>query len=85
MRGKPQFKILAKAKIKTQRSAIISKHLGNNGYTIAQQIDLREDNRTVPIFIKGAFHVESLDGLYELRDALNESIRIEENEKDLQK
>lgn len=77
-----RFKILARAKVKDQRTVIISKHLRNDGYTIAQQIDLRENGRIVPIFIKGAIHIDSLNGLYELRDALNEAINSEENEKD---
>lgn len=77
-----KFLILSTARINSLRSAVISKHLGNNGYTIGQQVDLRENNKVIPMFIKGAIHIESLDGLYELRDALNEAIRIEENERD---
>lgn len=82
MTDKPKFRILSTAKIKAQRSAIISKHLGSEGYTLAQQIDLKENGKVVPIFIKGAMHIDSLEGLYGLRDALNEAIRSEENEKD---
>lgn len=79
-RGVQQFKILSKAKIKNQRTVIISKHLTNGyGYTMAQQLDLQEGTKVVPIFIKGAFHIESLEGLYNLRDALNEAIRLEED------
>lgn len=74
-----QFKVLSKAKIKSQRSVVISKHLNHGGYTMAQQVDLQDGPRVVPVFIKGAFHIESLEGLYNLRDALNEAIRLEED------
>lgn len=83
--GRKKFVVLSSAKIKTSRSAVISKYLGSEGYTIGQQIDLRENGKIVPIFIKGAIHIDSLDGLYELRDALNEAIKIEEIQKDSKK
>lgn len=73
------FKILAKAKIKDQRSVVISK-FAKGGYTISQQIEVTEGSKTLPIFIKGSTHIDSLEGLYNVRDALNEAINIEEDE-----
>ncbi len=78
--GTQQFEILAKAKIQDKRSIVISKHLtGELGFTMAQQLNVQDGPRIVPIFIKGAFHIDSLEGLYNLRDALNEAIRQEED------
>ena len=71
---------LSVAKIQDKRNLVISKK-ENNGYTLGQQILVQEGIRTTAIFLKGAIHINHLEGLYNLRDALNEAIQQEEDKK----
>lgn len=64
---------LAKAKTQDRRNIVISE-CSKGGFTIAQQLEVEEGNRTTSVFLKGAFHVDSVDGLYNMRDALNAAI-----------
>lgn len=64
---------LAKAKIQDRRNIAISE-CSKGGFTIAQQLEMNEGNRTTSVFLKGAFHVSDVDGLINLRDALNVAI-----------
>jgi hypothetical protein len=72
------FTELSKAKIQPGTNMVISRNERVGGYTLAQQVVIERERRTLSLFIKGAIHVDSLEGLYELRDALNEAITIEE-------
>ncbi|MCX7924155.1 MAG: hypothetical protein N3B21_19425 [Clostridia bacterium] len=74
------FKELSKAKIQDKRNLVISKH-PNGTYTMVQQIVVQEGRKQTAIFLKGATHVDNLEGLYNLRDAINEAIQKEEDEK----
>lgn len=66
---------LAKAKVSPARSVVISQ-CSAGGYTIAQQLIAQEgEGRSTAVFLKGALHVEGVEGLQELRDALNVAIR----------
>lgn len=73
-----QYNVLAKADVTDNRRIVISKFTAGEGYTLAQQIDTVEGRKILPIFLKGAFQIVSLEGLYNLRDALNEAIELEE-------
>lgn len=64
---------LAKAKIQERRNIAISE-CSKGGFTIAQQLEVNEGNRTTSVFLKGAFHVSNISGLINLRDALNVAI-----------
>lgn len=79
MSGKNLFTELAKAKIQDKRNIVISKIDSKSGYTIAQQLVVEEGRRQTAIFMKGAIHVDTLNNLYELRDAINEAIKKEED------
>lgn len=72
------FTELSKAKIQDKRNLVISKN-GSGTYTLGQQIVVQEGKKQTLIFLKGAIHVDSLEGLYNLRDALNEAIQKEED------
>lgn len=80
MGEKSKYFELSKAKIQESRNMVISKSDTFKGYTLAQQICIQEGNRETLLFIKGAIHVDTLEGLYNLRDALNEAIIKEENQ-----
>lgn len=63
------------AKISDKRRVIIS-DCSRGGFTIAQRMDVTENNHTNKVYLKGAIHVNDIHGLYELRDALNYAIKM---------
>lgn len=56
--------------------------MANSGFTVGQQVEVQEGTKVVNMFIKGAFHIDSIEGLYNLRDALNEAIKKVEDEEE---
>lgn len=72
---------LAKAKIQKSRNLVISA-TSKGGFTIAQQLEVNEGNRTTTVFLgKSGMIVDDLEGLYSVRDALNVAIdKIEKRE-----
>lgn len=82
MRSKIEYNELSKAKVTDSRNIVIS-NCSKGGFTIAQQLEAKENDKTTSVFMKGAFHVEDIHGLYNLRDAVNLAIKIsEENSED---
>jgi hypothetical protein len=81
MNNKIEYNEVSKAKISKSRNVVISS-CSKGGYTIAQQLEAQEDGKSTCVFLKGALHIDNYKGLYELRDAINLAIKIEE-EKDL--
>lgn len=53
-----------------KRQAVISR-LGDGSYTIGQRLEVKDKNKTMNIFLKGALHADSIEALQNLRDALN--------------
>ena len=81
-KSKIEYHELSRAKVTDSRNIVIS-NCSKGGYTIAQQLEAKEDDKTTSVFMKGAFHVEDIHGLYNLRDAVNLAIKIsEENSED---
>ena len=76
-RNKIEYRELSKAKITDSRNIVISS-CSKGGFTIAQQLEAKENDKTTSVFMKGAFHVEDIHGLYNLRDAVNLAIKISE-------
>lgn len=77
MGNKKKYVELAKANIQNNRNVIISSFESEGekkGFTIAQQIEVEENGKKLNIFLKDGIHVPNIDGLYELRDALNLAI-----------
>lgn len=70
MDGRIEYKEIAKAKVSDARNIVISE-CSKGGFTIAQQLEAKEGNKTTTVFMKNAFHVDEVDGLRNLRDALN--------------
>lgn len=72
--GKTKYEEITRAKISDTRSIVISE-CSKGGYTIAQQLSVIDsDGRFLNMYIKGAFHIKDLEGLYHLRDALTVAI-----------
>lgn len=87
MRNK--FIELAKAKIQDKRNIVISKVNDEDtsmelGFTVAQQIEVQEGNKITSLYMKNAVHIDNIEGLYNLRDALNVAISKIEQDNDNQ-
>ena len=68
---------ISRAKITDSRNVVIS-NCSKGGFTIAQQLEAKENDKITSVFLKGAFHVDDLHGLYNIRDAINLAIKITE-------
>ena len=77
-----QYTKLSSALIQDKRSLVISE-CSKGGYTLAQQVVfVEEDGKKQNLYLKGAIHINSIDGLRNLRDAINVAIeKIENNQK----
>lgn len=81
-KNKIEYNELSRAKVTDSRNIVIS-NCSKGGFTIAQQLEAKENDKTTSVFMKGAFHVEDITGLYNLRDAVNLAIKIaEKNQED---
>lgn len=74
MKSRFEYKELSKAKVAESRNVVIST-CSKGGFTIAQQLVAQEGDKPMMVFLKGAFHIDNVDGLYELRDAINLAIQ----------
>jgi len=77
-KSKTEYTEITKAAVTESRNIIIS-DCSRGGFTIAQQVVVKEEDRETPVFMKGAFHVDDIHGLYNLRDSLNLAIQTIEN------
>ncbi len=77
MRHKIEYNEISRAKVSDSRNVIIS-NCSKGGFTIAQQLEAKENDKVMSVFLKGAFHVDDLHGLYNIRDAINFAIKVTE-------
>lgn len=76
---KAHYTELSNTEITENRNVVISE-CSRGGFTVAQQ--LKADGTKV--FMKGALHIDNLEGLYNLRNALNVAIdKVEEADKEM--
>lgn len=81
-KSKVEYNEISRAKVTDSRNIVISA-CSKGGFTIAQQLEAKENDKTTSVFLKGAFHVDDLHGLYNIRDAINLAIKVtEENSAD---
>ena len=80
-KNKIEYNELSKAKVTDSRNIVVS-NCSKGGFTIAQQLEAKEDDKVTTVFMKGAFHVDDIHGLYNLRDAINLAIQITEKTKE---
>lgn len=69
-----EYTEISRAKVTDTRHIVISS-CSKGGFTIAQNMEIREGKKITDVFLKGAFHVNDLQGLYNLRDAVNLAIK----------
>lgn len=74
---KIEYNEISRAKVTDSRNVVIS-YCSKGGFTIAQQLEAKENDKTTSVFLKGAFHVDDILGLYNIRDAINLAINIAE-------
>lgn len=71
---------ISRAKVSNTRNVVVSR-CSKGGFTIAQQLEVMEaEGTTTSVFLRGAFHVDDVHGLYNLRDAVNLAIKVAEDE-----
>ena len=76
-KSKVEYNELSRAKVTDSRSIVVSSR-SKGGFTIAQQLEAEENEKTTSVFLKGAFHVDDIHGLYNIRDAINLAIKVAE-------
>ena len=74
---KSTFVELANATLSSKRQAVISR-LDDGSYTIGQKLAVKDGEKTMGVFLKGALHAEDLTALQNLRDALNVVLKKEQ-------
>lgn len=74
---KTEYSEIARAKISKSRNVVIS-NCSRGGFTIAQQIEVKEGEIFTSVFMKGALHVDDVQGLVNIRDAINLAIKMAE-------
>lgn len=78
-KSKIEYSEISRAKVTESRNIVVSS-CSKGGFTVAQQLVAKENDKTTSVFLKGAFHIDDVEGLYNLRDAINVAIKyVEEN------
>lgn len=73
-----QFTKLSSAKIQETRNIVISSR-STGGFTLAQQVSVDENGKKTNVFLKNSYHIDNIEGLENLRDALNVAIEKSKN------
>ena len=77
---KIEYSEISSASVTEKRKIVIST-CNKGGFTVAQRMDTEEDGKITSLYLKGAFHINDIDGLYNLRDAINLAIsKVESGE-----
>ena len=69
-----KYEELGVAKIQEKRNVVISA-ASKGGFTMAQQVVVEEGNKEIKMFLKHGIIIDDIDGLYNLRNALNAAIQ----------
>ena len=75
--AKSNFIELANSALSSKRQAVISR-LDDGSYTIGQRLEVKDGDKTMNVFLKGALHAENLEALQKLRDAINVVLKKEQ-------
>lgn len=76
-KSKVEYNEVSRTKVTDSRNIVISA-CSKGGFTIAQQLEAKENDKITSVFLKGAFHVDDINGLYNIRDAVNLAIKVAE-------
>jgi len=74
--SKVEYTEISKARVSDTRHIVISE-CSKGGYTLAQRMEVLEGegDKKTQVYLKGASHINDLQGLYNLRDAINLAIK----------
>ena len=73
--ARTEYNEMSRAEVSNSRNVVISE-CSRGGFTIAQQLEIQEGSKTTTVFLKGAVHVDDVNGLLNLRDAINAAIEL---------
>lgn len=73
MGGKTEYTELSSASIQETRDIVISEY-SRGGFTLAQRLNVEEGNKKTGVYMKNSIHINDIEGLLNLRDALNVAI-----------
>lgn len=73
MNNKSTYKEIVSGKISETRGLVISE-CSKGGYTIAQQLIVKDNDSEVSVFLKGAFHVNDRKSLEAFRGLLDQAL-----------
>ena len=74
-----QYTKLSSAQIQEMRNLVVSE-CSRGGFTLAQQVSIDEGGKKTNVFLKNAIHIDKIEGLINLRDALNIAIdKVDKN------
>jgi len=71
---KIEYTELSRCRISSMKSAVISE-CSKGGFTIAQQVDIPDDETLSSVFLKGALHVKGRSEMRAFADAIDVAIR----------
>lgn len=80
MSNKEQYTELSSVKIDDKVTVVISEY-EKGGFTIAQKMTVNNNGRNINVFLKNSIQFENVNGLCDLRDALNLAIQKIKNKK----
>lgn len=70
-----KYQEIARGRINEKRCIVVSER-NDGGITVAQQLESHEGDHVTSVFLKGAFHVDGINGLQEIRDVMNVAIKV---------
>ena len=76
-KSKIEYSEISRARVTESRNIVVSS-CSKGGFTVAQQLMAKENDKTTSVFLKGALHIDDVEGLYNLRDAINVAIKYAE-------
>lgn len=71
--NKIKYEEISKAGVSPSRNLVISS-CSKGGFTLAQQMLAKDGNHEVAVFLKGAIHIDDVEALERVRDAINVAI-----------
>lgn len=73
MPGEVKYNELSTAQINDTKSIVISEY-SKGGFTLAQKLCVKDGEKRIPMYLKNSIQIDNVDGLHNLRDALNDAL-----------
>lgn len=69
------YKELSSGKINENKSLVISE-CSKGGFTLGQKLTAEDNDKKIFVFLKGAIHIDDIDGLINVRNAFDDAISL---------